>query len=86
MSFTIALSKNYITYKEYLEICRNNDVNDKKEALSLIKYLNDLGIVLYYYDDNLLKNLVILSSEWGTDAVYKILDEQERQLKDRNGI
>ena len=82
----LALSKNYITYKEYLEICRNNDVNDKKEALSLIKYLNDLGIVLYYYDDNLLKNLVILSSEWGTDAVYKILDEQERQLKDRNGI
>lgn len=82
----LAVSKNYITYKEYLEICKNIGVNDKKEALSLIKYLNDLGIVLYYYDDNLLKNLVILSSEWGTDAVYKILDEQERQLKDRNGI
>ena len=30
--------------------------------------------------------MVILSSEWGTDAVYKVLDEQEKHLKGRNGI
>ena len=82
----LADDNNYITYSDYSKICNNNGVTDTGEALSLVKYLNDLGIVLYYHDDPLLKNLVILSSEWGTDAVYKILDEQERQLKDRNGI
>jgi hypothetical protein len=41
---------------------------------------------MYYHDDVHLQNMVILSSEWGTDAVYKILDQQERQLKGRNGI
>lgn len=77
--------ENFISYQTYLEICAAKDIGDD-EALSLAKYLHDLGIVLFYYDDPLLKNLVILSSEWGTDAVYKVLDEQERLLKGRNGI
>ena len=77
--------RNFITYVEYLDICKIEGIN-VDEAKSLIKYLNDLGIVLYYHDDSLLKNLVILSSEWGTDAVYKVLDEQEQYLKGRNGI
>ena len=81
-----ATDKYYISYSEYLSICNENRITDEEEALSLIKYLHDLGIVLYYYDDPLLKHLVILSSEWGTDAVYKIIDEQERRLKNRNGI
>lgn len=76
---------NFISYAEYLNICKDEDIV-KDEARSLLKYLHDLGIVLYYHDDSLLKNLVILSSEWGTDAVYKVLDEQERRLKGRNGI
>ncbi len=76
---------NFIPYSEYLKICKRFNV-DVDEAKSLIKYLHDLGIVLYYHDDPILKNLVILSSEWGTDAVYKVLDEQEKYLKGRNGI
>ena len=77
--------ENFIPYQAYLDICASEDIG-KEEALSLAKYLHDLGIVLFYHDDPLLKNLVILSSEWGTDAVYKVLDEQERLLKGRNGI
>lgn len=76
---------NFISYEKYLKICREDNI-DSEEALSLIKYLHDLGIVLYYHNDSLLSNIVILSSEWGTDAVYKVLDEQEKQLKGRNGI
>lgn len=77
--------ENFIPYQTYLEICASKDIGDD-EALSLAKYLHDLGIILFYHDDPLLKNLVILSSEWGTDAVYKVLDEQEQLLKGRNGI
>ena len=83
---SLAKTENHIPYNEYVNICKEKGVDNEEEALSLIKYLHDLGIVLYYHDDILLKHLVILSSEWGTDAVYKIVDEQERQLKGRNGI
>ena len=82
----IATEKESISYDEYLVICAANGIVDEDEAHSLAKYLHDLGIILYYHEDPLLKNLVILSSEWGTDAVYKVLDEQERCLKNRNGV
>lgn len=78
--------KNHISYLQYLAFCKECGIADENEAVSLIKYLHDLGIVLYYHGDPLLSDLVILSSEWGTDAVYKVLDEQERTLKGRNGV
>ena len=81
-----AQKRDSISFTTYIGICEDNGIAEEDEALSLLKYLHDLGIVLYYHDDVLLKNLVILSSEWGTDAVYKVLDEQERRLKGRNGI
>lgn len=81
----LASTINHISYGAYVDICKEQGVSPE-DALSLAKYLHDLGVILYYHDDLLLRNLVILSTEWGTDAVYKILDEQERHLKGRNGI
>lgn len=81
----LAKNLNHISYGAYLDICSEEEL-EPEEALSLAKYLHDLGVILYYHNDLLLRNLVILSSEWGTDAVYKILDEQQRHLKGRNGI
>lgn len=81
----MSVQKNIITYEEYLKICLVENI-DEDEALSLIKYLHDLGVVLHFHNDVLLKNIVILSPEWGTDAVYKILDAQANILKNRNGI
>lgn len=81
----ISKKNNIINYDEYIQICSKYNIDDN-EAISLIKYLHDLGVVLHFHDDNLLKSIVILSPEWGTDAVYKILDAQANILKNRNGI
>ena len=78
-------NKKYISLEQYLEICKNKDIS-RDEALSLSKYLHDLGIILHYQNDLFLKNIVILSPEWSTDALYKILDSQETILRGRNGI
>ncbi len=80
-----SVKRNIINYDEYLDLCGKYNL-DEEESLSLIKYLHDLGVVLYFHNDELLKNLVILSPEWGTDAVYKILDSQANVLKNRNGV
>lgn len=76
---------NIIRYDEYINICFKHSIGHK-EALSLIKYLHDLGVVLHFHEDMLLKSIIILSPNWGTDAVYKILDAQANILKGRNGI
>ncbi len=39
--------------------------------------MHDLGVCLHFQDSPLLRNTVILKPEWGTDAVYKVLDDKQ---------
>jgi hypothetical protein len=43
----------------------------------LSAYLHDLGICLHFQEDPVLQNIVILKPRWGTDAVYRALDDTE---------
>ncbi|OLT62359.1 COR domain-containing protein [Moorena bouillonii] len=70
-------SRNYISLDEYLQICSNNGFTLYKDKLQLSGYLHDLGVCLHFQDDPLLKKTVILKPEWATDAVYKVLDNND---------
>ncbi len=45
-----------------------------KDKLRLSVYLHDLGVCPHFQNDPLLKKTVILKPKWGTEAVYKVLD------------
>ncbi|MEH2205316.1 MAG: COR domain-containing protein [Nostoc sp.] len=75
--------RNYISVEEYFTLCRVNNLTDKKDMLRLSSYLHDLGVCLHFQDDSTLKHYVILKPEWGTTAVYKVLDNQT--VKDNLG-
>jgi internalin A len=68
--------RNFISAAEYLDICRKNGFTETKDSLQLSDYLHDIGVFLHFQDDPLLKKVVILRPQWGTDAVYKVLDNQ----------
>jgi hypothetical protein len=51
--------------------------------MTLIEYLHDLGVCLHFRDDPLLKKILVLKPSWGTDAVYKVLDD--RGVIERSG-
>ncbi|MBN3910255.1 MAG: leucine-rich repeat domain-containing protein [Nostoc sp. NMS1] len=70
-------SRNYISVEEYYNLCRMNSLSDRKDMLQLSRYLHDLGVCLHFQGDPLLKNTVILKPEWGTSAVYKVLDNKQ---------
>ncbi len=69
--------RNYIGLDEYLGICEENGITQAEYRLQLSNYLHDLGICLHFQDDPLLNKTVILKPEWGTDAVYKVLDSKK---------
>jgi internalin A len=69
-------SQNYVSLDEYLDICAHNGFSELKDKLQLSGYLHDLGVCLHFQEDPLLRNVVILKPKWGTDAVYKILDNE----------
>lgn len=74
--------RDYIEYKEYLQICGKFGLDNKKAGY-LSDYFHDLGIILHFRDDEILQDIVILKTEWGTDAVYKILDN--KSITETNG-
>ncbi len=72
-------SRNYISLQEYLDICEANGFKKHEDKLQLSGYFHDLGVCLHFQDkeDSLLYKTVILKPEWGTYAVYKVLDNQQ---------
>jgi small GTP-binding protein len=68
--------KDYINLEEYFAICKKHYL-DEERAEFLSHYLHDLGVILHYRHDKLLENIVILSPEWATEAVYKLIDTRE---------
>ena len=72
-------SRNYISLQEYLDICEANGFTRHEDKLQLSGYLHDLGVCLHFKDeeDSLLYRTIILKPEWGTDAVYKVLDNKQ---------
>ncbi len=65
---------NFITHDKYLELCSQNDVSDDISQRTLIGFLHDLGVVLYFQDDPRLEALGILNPQWVTNGVYQILN------------
>ena len=69
--------RNYIPAGEFFEICQRNGFTEREDMRQLGGYLHDLGICLFFQDDALLSKTVILKPEWGTGAVYRVLDDPE---------
>jgi internalin A len=69
-------NEQFITLKEYLKICKENDLPGKESALVLSSVLHKVGDCLHYQKNELLKQFIILKNEWATEAVYKILDDK----------
>ncbi|MBN3942575.1 COR domain-containing protein [Nostoc sp. NMS9] len=70
-------SREYISLEEYLNICEQHGFTKQEEKLQLSDYLHDLGVCLHFQDDDFLIKTVILKPTWGTDAVYKVLDNPQ---------
>jgi hypothetical protein len=68
-------SRDYISATEFFGICRTNGFADREDMEQLGGYLHDLGICLFFQDDPLLSKTVILKPDWGTTAVYRVLDD-----------
>lgn len=69
--------REHISLDEYLNICQQNGFVNFEDKMQLSGYLHDLGICLHFQDDPVLKSTVILNPTWGTDAVYRVLDDTE---------
>ncbi|MEZ4434627.1 MAG: COR domain-containing protein [bacterium] len=73
----------YLSLDEYLALCVVHGFKARTDKLLLSGYLHDIGVCLHFQDGGLLEKTVILDPEWGTDAVYRVLDH--RPIVDARG-
>ncbi len=74
-------SRNTISLEIYLQLSTDDGFTTRADALQLSQYLHDLGVFLHFQDDDLLIKTIILKPTWGTDAVYKVLDNNTVKQK-----
>ncbi|WP_236507636.1 COR domain-containing protein, partial [Tychonema sp. BBK16] len=69
----------HIEVGEFFNICVSQGFkkSDRPAMLSLSKYLHDLGIILHFQKDSILKKVVILRPELATKAVYKVVGNKK---------
>jgi internalin A len=68
-----------IWYAQFAEICGKHGLSGP-ETSTLAKLMHDLGLIVYYSDDEGLRDIVVLNPEWLTKAISHILeDEPTRQ-------
>ncbi|MET0426796.1 MAG: COR domain-containing protein, partial [Actinoplanes sp.] len=76
--------RDHISTEEFFRICSAHGFTREDDMRQLGEFLHDLGVCLFFADDALLSKTVILKPEWGTGAVYRVLDDEE--VIDRLGV
>ena len=70
-----AESEPQIRYDQFAEICQQHGLTDP-EISTLATLMHDLGLVIYYAEDEGLQDVVVLNPEWLTKAISYVLDDK----------
>ena len=73
--------RNYIYREQFDEICQAQDITASQDIDTLLSYFHDLGVLLHFSDNPLLRDRVILKPAWATNAVYRIFDDDRIKAK-----
>ena len=73
----------WITYEQFQTLCVEQEV-DLPLAKTYAAILNELGHLIHYSSDPILKDTVILKPEWLSKAISFVLED--KQVKEQNGL
>ncbi|MBE7383927.1 MAG: leucine-rich repeat domain-containing protein [Leptolyngbya sp. SIO1E4] len=74
-------SRDYIYREQFDDICQAQEITASQDIDTLLSYFHDLGILLHFAENPLLRNRVILNPAWATNAVYRIFDDDRIKAK-----
>jgi len=77
----LAINEPRITYTEFAAVCENHGLSEIATR-TLADLMHDLGYIVYYGDDESLKDDVILQPEWLTKAIGFVLEDRTTQEMD----
>lgn len=76
-------SEPQISWADFVEACKSQHL-DEEETVTLAELLHDLGHIIYYGDDEGLRDIVVLNPEWLTKAIAYVLEDVP--TREANGV
>ncbi|GIJ12351.1 COR domain-containing protein [Micromonospora andamanensis] len=76
-------SEPQIAWTDFVEACEAQQL-DGEETITLAELLHDLGHIIYYGDDEGLRDIVVLNPEWLTKAIAYVLEDAP--TRSANGV
>src|SRR5579885_761854 len=77
-------SEHHIDASTYFHCCETCQVDESIARGTLGDYLHDLGKILFFRDDYILCNMVVLKPNWITKAISLVLTDEK--IREDNGI
>lgn len=77
----LAATRNHITPNELAALLDEHEVTGT-QARVLTKWLHELGEILFFQDVDELNDIVILNSQWMTEAISRVLESEEVTAQD----
>lgn len=77
----LAATRNHITPNELAALLDEHEVTGT-QARVLTKWLHELGEILFFQDVDELNDIVILNSQWVTEAISRVLESEEVAAQD----
>lgn len=77
----LAMKEPCIPYTIFADVCARHGLDDIATK-TLATLMHDLGYIVYYGDDERLKNDVVLQPEWLTKAIGFVLEDRKTQEMD----
>ena len=68
------MEPDYISYREYQQMCKAEGITDEISQRTLIAFLHDLGTVLHFRDHPLLEDTNVFNPKWVIRGIYQILN------------
>ena len=79
-----AWSEHHISARTYTDYCLEKRIEESVAKGTLADYLHDLGKILYFRDDYILRSIVVLKPNWITKAISLVLTDKE--VSNTNGV
>ena len=79
----LAEAEPQIQFEQFLEVCERHEVTGL-EIVTLAELMHDLGNIIYYSEDEGLRDVVVLNPEWLTKAISYVLED--KVTKESGGV
>lgn len=73
----------WMPFDDFIAFCASHGETDEDACEELASFLHDLGLMLFYRDDERLRRLGVLNPHWVTQGIYRIITAPE--LRGRGG-